>query len=154
MHTEAWLSQIHERLLAGDPTASAELMESMLEPLTRSLGKKYPALRESESLVDAVVDALVDYVKRPSQFDPTKRGLIGYLGMAAEGDLRNSLAKKKRKREISLEDVEVELLRGNQEPGRYDADLVSEEVRQEIEKLFDERLDKKLLDLILEGERS
>lgn len=103
------------RLLSNDPTASSELAHGVLDPLLNRLGKKFPDLRESDLLYDAVTDALMEYIKNPSKFDPSKRGLFGYLFMAAKGDLLNALSKKERhrKKEIITADVEFQELAGN-----------------------------------------
>ena len=44
MPMDKWQREIHERLLAEDVTAPAELAEALLEPLLHRLTKKYPKL--------------------------------------------------------------------------------------------------------------
>ncbi len=81
---------LHDRLLAGDPTAFAQIAERYLSPLVARLRRKFPA--SDPDLIDhAVMDALLNYRDRPTQFDPTRRTLGGYLLMSARGDLLNSL---------------------------------------------------------------
>ena len=94
MPADSWYKQIHQRLLRRDPTASAECAEGVIGPLTNKLEGRFPRLRESDLLADAVTDAVFSYLRRPEQYDPTRRGLLGFLGMAAEGDLKNALAKR------------------------------------------------------------
>ncbi len=158
MPTEAWYREIHERLMAEDPTAPAEFAEAMLEPLIQRLRRKYPHLKGSELLIDAASDALMNYVKRPKQFDPTKRGLFGYLDMSAVGDLRNAEAKQQRrlKKEILLEDVEVDDLGGKEdlEGENLVPEFEHRGMLREIEMLFDDPKDRQLAGLILVGERS
>jgi RNA polymerase sigma-70 factor (ECF subfamily) len=114
--TEIWFNEIHERLLKKDPIASAELVENTLDLLVRKLTYKFCRLNDLDIIHDAVVDALLNYVKRPEQFNPSKRGLFGYLLMAAEGDLKNALAKNYRvinKETKYYQSVELSKLSGN-----------------------------------------
>jgi hypothetical protein len=158
MVTGDWFSQIHERLLAGDATAPAELIEMVLEGLSERLSKKHPKFRGTEMLADALTDALMDYVKRPAQFDPLKGSLPGFLLMAADRDLLNAFAKAKRRmqREIYLEDVELAADGGNLVIQGEDVGILldSEDMWQEIKKLFSGPKDSETLRLMLEGERS
>src|SRR6266545_349485 len=140
MPDERPYDQIHARLLAGDPTAPAELVESIRSPLFEGLRRKYPKLANSELLLDAVTDSLMSYIKRPEQFDPAKRGLLGFLVMAADGDLLNALAKQTRRqrKEVPLEDVELDAIAGKRAAG--DADLVAaldaQKTREDLDRLF------------------
>ena len=158
MPDETWFQQIHERLLAEDHVASAELAEQVLDDLVRALCSKFPNLPDADLAVDAAVDSLMSYIKRPNQFDPTKRGLFGFLMMAAEKDLLNSLAKIKRqkKKEILLEVVEVDGDDGNNKGRRKDPDikLDAEMIREVLDTLFDDLKDRKAVELMMEGEKS
>ncbi|MFZ5448916.1 MAG: hypothetical protein ACOZFS_09810 [Thermodesulfobacteriota bacterium] len=153
-----WQREIHARLLAGEVTAPAELTEALLEPLLQRLAKKYRQLRDPNLLSDAVVDALMSYIKRPAQFDPTKKTLIGFLFMAAAGDLRNALAKDKRLRqkEISLEDVELEVAAGNYgtEAENSETEPAKDRLKQELPRIFPDPKDLAMVELILAGERT
>jgi DNA-directed RNA polymerase specialized sigma24 family protein len=155
---DKWQRQIHERLLAGDVTAPAELAEGLIEPLLQRLTKKYPQLHDSDLLYDAVTDALMSYIKRPAQFNPNKRSLIGFLFMAAEGDLLNALAKEKRRRqkEISLDDVELGLAAGNSEieEGISEKEPEREKLRQALPRLFRDPRDLVMVELMISGERT
>lgn len=162
MSDEDWYREIHERLLANDPIAPAELAEKLLDKLVRRLTSKYYHLRDTEMIYDAATDALISYIKAPNQFDPSKRGLWGYLQMAAEGDLLNYLAKSKRReqKELLSEDVELTLHGGNIIIGKGIIND-SSDVRQGhkkaykiIDELFSNEKDKKMAMLILQGERS
>lgn len=155
---DKWQSKIHERLLAGDVTAPAELAEGLIGPLLQRLTKKYPKLRDPDLLYDAVTDALMNYIKRPTQFDPVKRGLMGFLVMAAEGDLLNALAKDKRRRqkEIPLEDVELRVAAGNSEveEGNSETEPKRRKLREELPQIFGDPKDLALVELIIAGERA
>jgi RNA polymerase sigma-70 factor, ECF subfamily len=153
-----WQREIHERLLAGEVTAPAELAEVMLEPVLHQLTMKFPKLSDPDLLYDAVTDALMSYIKRPAQFDPTKRSLIGFLFMAAEGDLRNALAKEKRRRqkEIPLEDVELGGAAGNSvvEEENPETEPEKERLRQELPRIFGDPKDLVMVELMISGERT
>ena len=97
----------------------------------------------------------MSYLKHPQQYNPEKRGLFGYLVMSADGDLRNALAKQRRRsdREISLEEVELERVGGNRE-GENASNLDLSAMIGEIKNLFENPVDQRVLELIVEGERS
>ena len=158
MATESWYKQIHQRLLTRDPTASAECAEGVIGPLTKRLERRFPRLRESDLVADAVTDAVFSYLKRPEQYDPARRGLLGFLAMAAEGDLKNALAKRQRRREmeVSLDDVDLETVGGNRVVGPAEAagEVDLDKIRSGVIALFDDPLDRQLAELVLEGERS
>lgn len=153
-----WYQQIHQRLLAGDPVAPAELAEELLDALVKELCARYPNLRDPDLPVDAATDTLLDYIQRPEQFDPAKRGLRGFLAMAAERDLRNMFARSSRrnKKEISLTSVEVDERSGNKEVEEEKAAMRidAERMRGQIEELFKDPVDRKLVELVIDNERS
>lgn len=158
MTSEDWYRGIHERLLAPDPVAPTELAEAVWEPLVMELEKRHPRLRASDFLRDAVTDALISYIKQPTQFDPAKRGLFGFLVMAAEGDLRNALAKttRRKQREVSIEDVELAGGGGKERleaPG-LDTRLDVQRMRGKIGELFKDPRDREAVELLMEGERA
>jgi hypothetical protein len=155
---DTWQREIHERLLAEDVTAPAEVADILLEPLLQRLAQKYPQLPDSDLLYDAVTDALMSYIKKPAQFNPAKRTLIGFLFMAAEGDLRNALAKIKRRRqkEIPLKDVELKVAAGNSklEEGNSSTEPEREKLRQALPMIFEDPKDLAMVELMMSGERT
>jgi RNA polymerase sigma-70 factor (ECF subfamily) len=158
MADEDWYRQIHERLLAGDPVAPGQLAEAVWNRLVKTLEAKYPRLPDRDVLRDAASDALLSYLKRPTQFDPTKRGLFGFLVMAAEGDLRNALAKTARRtrNEVSLEDVELPDASGKEKREVPDpqAPIMAQRIHLRIGTLFSDPKDREAVELLIEGERS
>jgi hypothetical protein len=162
--TEEWFSQIHKRLLAKDPIAPADLAENVLDGLINKLSSKYYYLNDPDIIVDSVSDALLSYIKNPEQFKPSKRGLLGYLQMAAEGDLKNALSKASRrhKKECVTDDVELTLLGGNislrkgydqNETFLSDDEYKLEKLYGTIGTLFKDPKDLQMAELILKGER-
>ena len=152
---DEWCRRIHERLLAEDPTATAELAETVGNAVFQKLQMKNP--RQDPDLVrDAAWDAIRGYLARPATFDPSRRGLMGFLVMAAEGDLRNALAKarRRRQREELVDPVELALFGGNQGQKELEARMDVERVLPELDRLLPDQADREAVDLIVEGERS
>jgi len=87
---------LHQRIVAGDVTATVELAELMLPVLTSRLRKGiYPSLFDDHLIDIAVTDAILNYFANPNQFQPEARSLTGYLLMSAKGDLLNYLHPRK-----------------------------------------------------------
>ena len=158
MANEIWTREIHKRLLKGDPIAPAELAEGVYGKLIDRLAFRYRNPQHRDLIADAVADALMAYIKHPDRFLPSKRSLMGFLTMAAEGDLKNALAKTKRQknREIPLEPVELGANDGNEISRTEDPDLQIDgaRLREHIHDLFDDPTDRAMIDLMIEGERS
>ena len=156
MRDDEWFGHIHKRLLEGDPVAPSELAEALWEPLLARLKRNNPRLVSTDFLEDAAADALTSYIKRPHQFDPEQRGLLGFLVMAAQGDLRNALAKTRRQRqgEVPLESVELQLEGRN----RADEGIVASEAaatgNRRLEELFEDPTDRAAVRLMADGERA
>ena len=85
---------VHQRLLRGDPTASADAAELLLDPVVARLQRKWPGLAHTDACHDAAVDVLVVYLADPSRYQPTQSSLVGWLVMQAHGDLLNDHASK------------------------------------------------------------
>lgn len=161
--SDDWYVAIHRRLAANDPTASAELAEAVLGALVKTVERRVPHCRDSDLVFDAAEDALVDYMKNPGKFDPTKQSLRSYLSMAATRDLLNSVAKRQRRsaREKLVGDVELAAHAGNKElwvlaspaPSAEQA-LFAEELWQMVEQSFTDPRDRRVLGLMLDGEHS
>lgn len=105
---------LHQRLLIDDPLATSELAEYFLPLVSKYLLQKFATLDE-HLITDATISAILDYGEQPQKYDPSRRPLLGYLKMAAEGDLKNELAKQRRRNHklVSLENVALADLAGN-----------------------------------------
>lgn len=150
-----WCVKAHSRLIGEDPTASADLYRAIFSPLVGWLHAKYRAT-DREPIRDATTDALVDYIKHPKKWDPIRGTLISYICMAADRDLQNALKKlqRRRKHEVLSADVEDEALDGNVLPeGANPSDALASLLPALETHLTSER-DRRLLNLMLEGERS
>jgi len=158
---EEYARQLHARLLQQDPVAPAEFAEAFLEELVRRLRAKASSGYEETLLQDAATDALLDYVQHPSKFNPRKSALFTYLTMAAHRDLLNMLTKEKRRRnrELPLQDVEETLNQGNNivEIENYVLDDMTaakkEDVLRLVAETFPDTRDRALLELMMNGER-
>jgi RNA polymerase sigma-70 factor (ECF subfamily) len=100
---------LHARLVAGDPTATADVLRDFLDYLVRGLVKKNSRRVPEELCVEAAEDALLGFVKSPGSYKPELgKRLASYLRMSAQGDLKNILRRESRHwRRKSLEDVEL-----------------------------------------------
>jgi len=149
---DEWCRSIHERLLAADPTAPAELAEAVGDVIFEKLRRHHPD-GDPDLIRDAAWDAIRDYIQRPAGFDPSKRSLVGYLLMAAEGDLRNALAKARRRREDQL-GVELVDSGGKRRLEQIEARLDAARIRPELERYIPDPADREAVELMLDGERS
>ena len=155
---------LHRRLLANDPFASAEIAETFLKPLVRALHGGFHALPDPHLVESAAEDSLLSYLKEPSKFDPSRSSLLGYLSMDARGDLRNLLAKERRRSEKvvelfpsaseypSEEVAEIDQFPESSSNRLKDSEHPSPIVRRTLEKITD-ATDRQLVDLMINGVR-
>lgn len=104
---------IHRRILVGDAAAWAVAFEAYYPSLVRELLARHrPA--DPQLAEEAAAQAFEAYFRAPEKYDPARRGLRGYLTMAANGDLINLLARERRHRAVlSLDRVELDDLPRN-----------------------------------------
>ncbi len=122
---------LHDRLVAGDPTAPPDIAVAYLVPLILSLSAKNPTLPD-DLCQEAAEKAIVDLIKKPLSYNRNRRKrLFGYLKMSAQGDLQTLWQKEKRHRE-NRESVELSLLDGNYVRGQTDPSVVMQ-LREEAE---------------------
>ena len=146
--------QLHERLLADDPTASAEIADRLFIQVRDDLRRKYPQDGYQYVVNHAATEAFVSYFQRPEQFDPEKANLQTYLRISAEGDLKNALRSERNFLKKYQTGVELSQFEGK---GEVEAEPLSmlqgDELREEIRKLFPEERDWELAELIIDQER-
>jgi len=97
---------LHDRLIAGDPTARALIASEMLPAVYERLSGYRIAYRVDDQIVqDAVTDAFFEYADYPEAFDPDRSSLEAYLRMAAYRNLQNSKEKveTQKKNETAVE---------------------------------------------------
>lgn len=154
--------ELHQRLLTGDVTASAEIASAYLEPLTARLKARYGWLDDPHLPEEAAITALLNYLQYPQQYKPEERSLEAYLVMAAYGDLKNELTKRARERKVQGGSQVVELdAPGAEYQVGGDSELTVEEqvailvspVWAQLDELVTNPLDRKLVQLIMDNVR-
>lgn len=145
---------LHRRVMTGDPSASAELFSVIHRPIVGVLLKLHGVRGLSaDDAGDLATDALMDYLRNPGKFQPSRSSLFTYLCMSAKGDALNLLRSRRREREKSLRFVELVRGEGNMvdvDICTLDADTI---VSRYAAELFDDEQDVQILKLMLAGER-
>jgi len=152
---QEWCVKNHRLLVGGDSTASATFFHLIFPALVGWLQAKH-RINNRELISDAATDALVDYIKYPSKWNPDRCTLISYVCMAADRDLRNALEKERRrqKREVLVADVEDRHFERNV---FLEGESTSEEIRDFLcilDQSVTSQSDKEFINLMLAGERS
>lgn len=95
---------LRERLLAGDTTASNDVVSVYLDKLADWLEVLYPQ-EHPNNCSTAAADAILEFIRSPATYDPEKQSLEKYLRMSADGDMKNLLRSERRhsKRRVNLE---------------------------------------------------
>ena len=133
--------RLHERLLAGDDRASAEIATAVLPWLRRRMGEINPQCNDPHLLDTASIDALRSYFKNPKSYRSAELSLGRYLLMSAKGDLRNAIEREARiaSQAAELEKNLVELPPPKSEHlGR--SDLLEEQARPFLPDPMDQRI--------------
>ena len=161
--TEASERRIHDRLLAGDPTAPSDCFELLIDYLIAILRKSMPG-NEDELYLDACTDVIMSYVQKPQMFKPEVARLSTYLASGARNRLNTALSKRilVRNRETSLfvvEDRESDAYMGVEMPDPSSTEaLVIEDLDKRyaaatlLEAITDP-LERNVLSLMLDGVR-
>ena len=118
-----WPTQDEEdRLLtdlrSGDRSAHGPVAAAYLEPLIAELGRRH-RFADPHAVASAAGEAIVNFLKDPTKYDPTRGPFRPYLEWAATRDLQNLLARERRHQRgrVSLaEDVEDRPTGGNSLP--------------------------------------
>lgn len=147
--------ELHGRLLAGDGTASAVIVEKFLMPLIRSIQSSFPRVDEP-AIWDVAVDAVLEYTAKPQRYDPGKMALQAYLRMDATGNLKNILQRQKRLIPSGdIEDiVELQPVHWNRErtlPGG-DQILINRELLERLDAVVPDPIERKILMLMMDHE--
>ena len=149
---------LHQRLLSDDPVVTEEMFRILAPDLERHLRVRFPSLAagvDPDIRTLAVYEALTDYFKNPGKYKPDKRGLMGYLRMAARRDMQNLLRKEygRLKRRASFESVEFWLSDGNDVSGRVAEDIDGRRMIEDLKQGMTSE-ERAVFDLMLDGERS
>lgn len=158
--------QLHADLLAGSKTASSRICENYLAPVVSFLKARYRHEPDSHLLEDAAITALMNYLQRPSTYNPEAKPLFAFLKMAADKDFLNLLKSETRRtshfaeppRNVAdpYDDAERESEFSN---GRTTEDEVIEiigldpSILAEIERLLPDPVEREALWMMCERER-
>lgn len=93
------LMDLHQRLLLQDAAAEEAVVIALRPSLIRMTRRAF-ADTPREAIVDAVHDALIDYIRRPQRFDPD-RGvpLHRYLEIAASRNMQDYRRRERRRQQ-------------------------------------------------------
>ncbi len=170
-----WQLTQHNNLLTGDPVASSIIADRIYPIVVNHLQLKYPKIDEA-LIISAASDAMINYIKRPAQYDPQKGSLESYLKMSADGDLKNLLKSQKErskkeilsdpmlpelnnnKKVVELHEGSAELLTergvvGQCASSNPETDLVEKERDTSLAKIFSNEIDRRLGNLVINGVR-
>lgn len=149
------LNAIHNRLIAGRPTATLELFDAAHGPLIGFLKRELHL--SQEDAYDRAVDAIMTHVHRPGAFDASKSSLWTFLCLVAQrrakgivraGRLHQRLEEKYKK---GLEEWSVQANNLNESVEMAkDAETIMRLHGQTIAK---NEMERKVLDLLLEQEK-
>lgn len=153
---------LHDRLLAGDRVASAELSKLVVPELVRRLSGRWRSLHGTDAVYDAAVEVFVTYLKAPERYDPDRGTLVGWLQSHAHGDLTNDYRSPRRsfdRRQVEAVGVDpvAELSgvrkRANVTMDAYPSDQESSTLRRVLDTIADPG-DRALLALMIDRDRS
>lgn len=148
------LLRLHERILAGDVTATSDLFLLVHQALTRTVRSRSHGRLDWDDAGDLATDAILAYAAAPARFDPAQAGLFGWLTLIAHRDAMNRLRsyrseERKRQRVVEL-GVEGGKDFGQQANDRMDADRI---LRDHAGDVVQDDGDEQVLRLFLAGER-
>jgi hypothetical protein len=147
---------LHDALRRGDPTASATIVKSLLEPLIERLRWKWPHA-DLRDLEQQAADSLLHYLEAPWRYDRKRASLLHYLVLDAHGDLVNAYNAPGRLEEIPQKDVAVTADKRNYDSDEFSAAQATQE-DAEFELLLDgafpETADRVVVDLLRDGVRA
>jgi len=145
-------SDLHERVVAADPVASADLFASFMEPLVAAIRADLQCDQDTAS--DSAIDALFEYLHTPSAYKQSKGRLstfITQIGKRRAIDrLRTRSAEARREEEFGAI-VELRAPAPNEEMERS---AEAQKLWEKIEEVVRDERDRAALALILDGERS
>ncbi|MET4149075.1 MULTISPECIES: hypothetical protein [unclassified Bradyrhizobium] len=149
------LNAIHDRLIAGRPTATLELFEAALDPLIGFLRRELRLTEEDA--YDRAVDAIMTHVHKPGIFDASKSSLWTFLCLVAQRRAQDFTRKGKRRGKLEekykagIEDWGVQANNLNEKVEiAMDAETIMRLHGQTIAK---NGMERKVLDLLLEEEK-
>jgi RNA polymerase sigma-70 factor (ECF subfamily) len=150
------LDLIHRRLLGGSRAASRDLFVKALSPLTGYLANSQPGL-DDETRHDIAIDALLIYLEQPDKCDLGASSLWTYLCLVASRNATDAFRAQVRHHRLLAESADVveEWSGRTNNVRRTEAAIDARRIlEQHGERLTTNETEAKLLQLLLEGEKS
>lgn len=150
------LKQLHERLVDGDHFVANEICEYLLSALSAAVAKRFPRI-DNDLLSDCVTDALFEYIKRPTMFDPAKganlEGFLIFTSIRNIQDFSKKSATYSRKKEAYSEFLQIFVANDGLESNIGMSDSEIEEKSAELMSLLKSPEDQKFFEAQLNGEK-
>jgi RNA polymerase sigma-70 factor (ECF subfamily) len=147
---------LHHRLIAGDDVVvTSEIAEALLLPLIERLRRRFYWHSDQHLIDEQAGQSLLNYFLRPASFDPAKGTLLGFLKMDASRNIMDIIRAERRKKDVEVPLAYAEYLVGGQFDGP-DWEIIRRElspVLQQLDARLTDPLDRRLLALMIEGER-
>jgi RNA polymerase sigma-70 factor (ECF subfamily) len=101
------LMSIHSRVVGGDEVAREEIASLLVSLLSTRLRRLRPGV-DGALVEECVHDAVLDYLRTPGRFDPSRSRLDTFVAVAARRNLIDRLRHEKRpnKYEVPLDTLE------------------------------------------------
>ncbi|HYS04301.1 MAG TPA: hypothetical protein VEW47_03830 [Candidatus Dormibacteraeota bacterium] len=143
---------LHERVLAGDPVAPVDVFKAWMDPLVNALRADLRC--SDDEAYDSGIDAVLAYLEEPGKYDRGKGRLSSYVMDIAKkraiDRLRTRTAAERRDDGYA---AAVDLRTMNPKDV-LEAEVEARELWQKVENAVPDERDRRMLKLILEGERS
>jgi RNA polymerase sigma-70 factor (ECF subfamily) len=143
---------LHERLLAEDPVAPADVFRALMGPVCQAL--QHDLHCTEEEAYDSGVDAVYAYLDDPDRFNRNRGRLSTYIMDIAKKraiDRVRSRTAAERRDEAYARVVE---LRARNPKDAMETEIMARELWPRVEEALPSERDRKTLELILAGERS
>lgn len=89
------LEELHASLVAGDLRVASKIVETALPKMVRLITRFVPKLHDGHE--DACLEALLDYLQAPTEYDPERASLLTYLVTRAHGRARTAVRSQMRR---------------------------------------------------------
>jgi RNA polymerase sigma-70 factor (ECF subfamily) len=143
---------LHQRLLAGDPVAPVDVFQAMMGPMIAALRGDLGCTEDEAH--DSAIDGLLVYLDQPGRYDPARARLSTYVM-----DISKKKAIDRLRSRIAAEHREgayagVVELQATNPNDMMEVTIEARELWQMVEKTVEDETDRRLLKLVLSGERT
>ena len=109
MSDQEQLLTLHGRLLAGDLRVASSIVELVIAPLVAIVTGEIVGLHDRQDVEQTCYDALLDYLERPSDYNPERAQLLTYLAVKAKGKARTLRRSQNRRTQHELDFAEMQM---------------------------------------------